>query len=478
MNILNTKYKILNTFIFFSLILLFLSPTPTHARDLDLTVDPTFTAEALPPEMKLWHSRLLSTFNKATTYPNPDTAAMSRNIYALGRTLNNHITALLAALRATGDPAILAEIDRLMELARVGLADTHPECTVHDRCTQQQDGFLNWVMLSDTSVSHYGNDVHDMDEMLTHSMVAAAAYAFYVNRDFSPIYQERSNFWVDYLRNHFEAKWRTRRNNFISPRFLDKNLIHPFIQFMRFDYYMHLMTNQESYQKDYDSRLRIAQEKLFIPRSLPAGTAYVWDHAVRWSINSQNELYQHNYPSYNCQTTSYAVYTFAAALDLGLAKAPFFAETQTLENFSRTMTDLITPQDSTGYLAPDVCGGITIAGEPFVSSQVEQDLFSRSIIWNNVGQGIFDTSGKLKALYEDLYKTAERNQTQPRQIFIPSYLLAILAHNETIPSLPTEYEKTILNNYSKRIPVSLTEGDFDNNGTINNVDFWKYLNNN
>lgn len=98
--------------------------------------------------MQIWHHQLLATFHNPSTNPNPDTAAASRDTYAIGRTLNNHFAALLTALRATHDPAILTEIDRLLEIARAGLADVQPECSTYpsaNYCTKQADEFLNWA---------------------------------------------------------------------------------------------------------------------------------------------------------------------------------------------------------------------------------------------------------------------------------------------------------------------------------------------
>jgi hypothetical protein len=66
--------------------------------------------------------------------------AASGDLYTLGRGLNDYVTALLSAPRATGDLKFLDEVDRLLEIARGRLADANG------------DGFLDWRWLHDPSI--------------------------------------------------------------------------------------------------------------------------------------------------------------------------------------------------------------------------------------------------------------------------------------------------------------------------------------
>jgi len=396
-------------------------------RGFVLKVDPAFSESKLPESMKIWHQRLINSFTNVSVYPNPYTAAASRDAYTLGRTVNNHQTALLAALRATGDPAILAEIDRIMEIARSTLADVHPECSTFNLCAEQQDGYLNWTWLHDPQSSLFGSDTHQMDEMLTHSMVASAAYAFFVNKDFDQKYLDHANFWIDYLENHFETKIRTRKNNSTAITFIDENLTHPYIQFARFDYYMYKMTGKAKYMDDYKKREKVAKEKIFITRILPAGEAFVWEHRMPWIYNTAGQIVNGGAVWLGCQSTSYSVYTFGGTLDLELENAPFYRDSLVKEKFSRTMSNLIIPNNAviSTILTPDVCGGVTVPGEGISSTGSDDDNFGRTIIWTHVGQSIWDKSDKLKTLFTTLYTTDESNQNIPKQIFIPAYMLAV-----------------------------------------------------
>ena len=176
--------------------------------NLTLRIDLTFNEKQLPVEARLWYSRFWAGLRNPSQYPNATALAQSNDTYNYGRPLNTHITTILQLLRVTGDQRLLDEVDRLTELMRAKLKDR--SILTVGGSTYQADGYLNWVWQYNEP-SYVGTDIHEMDEILTHSLVASYAYAFQVNRDLDPRYAERAQFWTNYLKNHFEAKWRKRK---------------------------------------------------------------------------------------------------------------------------------------------------------------------------------------------------------------------------------------------------------------------------
>ena len=97
-----------------------LEPVGTYS----LRGNPNFNPDQLSSEMKLWHTRLWEGIEYANSDDgrlNPEVRASSGDLFSMGRFLNVHITTLLHALRVTKDLALLDEVDRLMEMARLEL---------------------------------------------------------------------------------------------------------------------------------------------------------------------------------------------------------------------------------------------------------------------------------------------------------------------------------------------------------------------
>lgn len=90
-------------------------PQPPRAA---FTVDPAFTADALDSERRMWRDRLLATFGAdAVTYPDINgifAGTGDRPTYALG--YQTVVEVYMLVIDAIGDPAVFAEINRLMSL--------------------------------------------------------------------------------------------------------------------------------------------------------------------------------------------------------------------------------------------------------------------------------------------------------------------------------------------------------------------------
>jgi hypothetical protein len=240
-----------------------------------------------------WHSRVLATIENPRWQEDldPKKLAASGDLYKLGRNLNNYVTTLILAYRETGDRDLVRQLDSVMNIAKGKLRDTNG------------DGYKNWLYLTHTDSSSepfYGTDKHIMDEMLTHSMVAAAAYTFKQTG-----YSSSASFWTSYLKNDFEAKWRKRNGKSSGFPFIKHFLMHPTTNFIRYHLYMYKLTGQSSY---YSEAKRLTGLVKGTMRT--SGSGYVWDHKVGGTSG--------------CQPTVYVKYTTQALVEIATADSSLF----------------------------------------------------------------------------------------------------------------------------------------------------------
>ncbi len=357
-----------------------LEPVGTYS----LRGNPNFSADRLPSEMKLWHTRLwegIEYANNSEESLNPETRAASGDLFSMGRFLNVHITTLLSALRVTKDLALLDEVDRLMEMARAELADTNA------------DGFQNWRYLNETadsSRSFYNDDFHEMDEILTHSMVAAVAYALSENAPFDRRYEEHAQFWLDYLKNDFEAKWRERNDVPFGLPFISKNLMHPYVQFIRYNLYMYKLTGDTAY---YSEANRMADLVLRQVREIytTGGPAYVWNQRFLPEAEDSKTL--------SCQPFVYLQYTFQAFQDLAMEGFNVFDDAF-MQRVATSMTALVI-EDGYRSFAEDICGGTFQAG--FFPSSGDEGVIYHFMNFPYAQIGKWDATGKLLRTTERAY---------------------------------------------------------------------------
>ncbi len=319
--------------------------------------------------------------NETDSWLNPERLALSGDLYKLGRQLNAHITSLLLALRVTKDLALLDEVDRLMELARTELKDYNA------------DGFRNWRYLNDNGGSLYNDDYHEMDEILTHSLVAAVAAALEENAAFSEAYAEHAAFWTDYLENDFEAKWRGRNDVPSGFPFVEKDLTHPYVQFIRYHFYMHELTGDASYEREAE---RMAQLVTHQVRQVytPGGPAYVWNH--RFLPDSDGD-------TLSCQPFVYLQITFQAFEDMAMEGFSIFDDTF-MQRVATAMTSLVI-KDGYRSFASDVCGGVFQAG--FFPSSGDNGVIYHFMNFPFAEVGKWDATGKLERTVERAYNEVD-----------------------------------------------------------------------
>lgn len=367
---------------------------PSTRAPFSLRIDPNFDKTKLSSQARIWYDRLWSSINNPNqSVHSPYSGVGLANLndeYYYARPLNTYMTTLLHVFRATGDKAVLDEIDKLAQIMRSKLKDW--SITRLGSTTWTADGYLNWIY--DMDNEYKGTDVHEMDEMMTHSGVAAFAYAFYVNRDLDPRYAERAAFWTDYLKNHFEAKWRARKNIPSAFPFLTKLLTHPYAQWIRYHYYMGEMTGNSAYTAEAERMAGVLKSHLK-PMSTSVGAALVWDHSMGSTLGPQ--------------PTNYARYTIQAMADLKYEKFSIFNEPDFIEKISRTVAGKVITSASPASIAGDISGAGTATAALYVISPYAQI-------------SMFDSSGIVRNLSEQFYNNDESDKNNPRKPFIPGGL--------------------------------------------------------
>jgi hypothetical protein len=332
---------------------------------------------------RAWHERTLRTL-KSPNYISeldPKKLAASGDLYAYARNLNNHVTSMILAYRETGDRDIVRHLDEVMNIAKGKLGDSN------------RDGFKNWTYKKKdgdrTTKKFVGTDLIALDEMLAHSMVAAAAYTF-KQAGFS----SSAAFWTDYLENDFEAKWRKRSNRSSSFPFIDHSLMHPTTNFIRYHLYMHKLTGQSSY---YSEAKRLAAA---VRRNMRvSGNGYVWSHQVgRKSI---------------CQPMVYVRYTTQAMVDVATVDSSLFSS-----SFMRQVANTMASKalkSSTGIpLAGNICGSGTYGNRNAFFNYPYAQLAP------------WDSSGRLENAAERVYAALERNASSPKNANIPATMVFAL----------------------------------------------------
>ena len=368
------------------------SPTPAPPPAPAPPPEPAPAPAPTLPGVSLteWRSRVLATITNPRFNPalDPKLLAASGDLYKLGRNFNNYATGLILAYRETGDRALVQQLDELMALAKEKLVDTNG------------DGYRNWLYLNATSQStSFGTDLHEMDEILTHSVVAAVAYTFE-----QAGYGSSAAFWTDYLKNDFEAKWRARKNKSTGFPFLSKTLMHPYVQFIRYHLYMSKLTGDSNYYTEAKRMSEVVKRNMR-PSITPGGPGYIWDHRVQLSGEA----------SLGCQPMVYVRLTTQALADLAIADANLF-DTTFMEKVANTMAYAALLKDDGSLLAGDSCGAgsygtiNTFAGMPY----------AQLAPW--------DDSNRLRVAAERAYAAVEKwNLASPKTPNIAAQMVFALA---------------------------------------------------
>jgi hypothetical protein len=368
--------------------------------------DTGFDESALPAEVVPYYQAVFNTLRRPDYYPNALAAAQTGNLYQLGRVVNVHVTTLLTLFRYTHDLRLLDAVDVPMQAARAVLSDSNG------------DGYRNWRWLQDPrNPQWYGDDYHVMDEIMTHGLVAAVAWAYQNNRRLdSPggvDYGERADFWRRYLKNDFEPKWQAR-NNVSDLRYLRVDLMHPYLQEIRYYHYMGLLTADSGYTQRAERLAEDLREELHeVPTD--TGLAYVWGMGLRSKGSAVRYV----------QPTLYANYTVQTMQDLALEGMAPFADPEFMTEVARTVTSFILDNGSEDF-SIDIAGNRAIAGldpAPHVADDAAYERATRAhwSIMSYSSLAHYDPTGAIAAVNEAVFRAMERSRaTAPQRIYIPA----------------------------------------------------------
>lgn len=377
-----------------------LPSVPSAARELSLVADLAFTPDQLPPQTRLWYERARYAMLSERQYPDAEEAALSGNNYAVARTLDNHITALMTILAATGDPAALEEIWRLSELARSTYADTG-------------GGYLGLVWkYCEPDYPNCNTDYNGLDESLLFGFQARIAYVMHVNRHLDARYAESAEWWTWVGLEQQWQKWIERKGAYdwalIYPwaaeldntdyLTLDKSLTHAYTAVASgWLLYGAILDNAE--------HLAEGERRAGVLFSMMEGTSsYSWDHRVPG----------HNKEPYGCEPSGYASHAASQWFVLYLAHLAWFDDAG-MTPIARTWGNLLSRADTSADTYPgDVCGS-------------GSDRLARVTI-NNIGSyALWDAriAHDIERIYND-----QQSPNTPQSINIPASLTLFYAVEE------------------------------------------------
>lgn len=354
--------------------------------------DPLFDAASLTGDAAARYETLLTSIRQGSGDVDPLRLASRDDIYTYGRTLQTYVQAVLSAFRRTGDLTLLDHVDEIGAVMRAQLRDRWRD-TLDG--TSTRDGYLNWVQRYVKSSTFHGKDVHKLDDMKSHGMVAMIAYTLHANRDLvSPggrDYGASADFWRHYLVEHFEAKWRERSGIEDFP-FLHHSEAHVYLTWARFHYYMWKLTDDARYGAEA-TRMADRVWDDFRNVETSAGTAYVWSRAVI-SDRGVNDL---------LQPVTYARYMFGDMMELHLEGFHRWADPEEMARIARTFTELIVDTDDPvrqGF-ASDVGGGRPRAGLPSdpAWNRMTPDTYRASLL---PFLAAFDASGQVSRITNEI----------------------------------------------------------------------------
>ena len=397
-------------------------PAPQPAKDRDgssLRGDPSFKASSMPAEAQVWYRRLWEGIESPNSSYDPDKWAKSGDLYTYARSLHTHIQTLLMAFRFTGDLKLLDEADRLVELMRAELHDSWRGVVDGSRVSDGKDGYRNWVWKQNHSDFHTGKDLNKLDEMKTHAIVAAVAYALDLNRDLkSPAgrnYGAHADFWVDYLVNEFEAKWRKREKKSSGFPIMTRPDNHTYYSWTKWHYYMADLTGNSAYRKEAERMASILWDNEIFSASTSNGTAYVWNKGVLSLGGSQDYL----------EPTTYARYTYGDTLEFHLEGFHKWASEENLRRATRTIATWVIDPDGakrgTDWFAKDIGGEKRRAGIDPDPDWGRMDIYrweASPYVWLMH----WDSTGRMK----DITKKAQDRLGGPeahRTVYIPAGFL-------------------------------------------------------
>ena len=422
-------------------------PEPEPAlRDLSMRGDTSFATSQLTSAERLWYDRTWHAVNATTS--SLVSQIGNDNIYDYGRTIFQHNHSLLLALRSTGDLRFLDAVDTVTQAMRTQLDDSWcggVESTVYVNAAygtvSSPDGYLNFRLRLGNNI-HTCRDTGDLNEALTHGHLALVMYAYHLNRNNpSPKgidYGERADFWLDYLRNHFEAKWRERSNTtWPNMDFIDLKFTHTYTLMNLYYYFIgeRLASDNHPDAKAYLDYADTLSEAYFTEPYVPGeraggftNTNTPYGDAVVYAFGAPRRG-PVGTTHLEASPTTYARYSVSAFTVLSLeGHTPWDdAIMMKLANgMNAFVFDTTTITSSSDTLAADVTGGDTIGDIPPTTYRGRLTIghFGYTTI---PGLAIWDASGRIENLSLQAYDALESNPDRPTMVQIPVSMLLVEA---------------------------------------------------
>ena len=391
------------------------TPGTSPGRALtDWTVDPSFSVDSLgDAETQAWYRRVGLEIEAERTetclpdgtlpvdYPrfpsSPTVAACSYTKHYIGRPLNFHVTSLLTLFRATGDVALLEEVDRVMEIVRSRLTDT------------DGDGYRNF-----DRIAVYGpDDFNPKEDGLAHAFIPEVIYAFKKNAAASTPehdYAAHADAWLEYLRNDFEAKWALQRKTRNTEGLPQRNLMHPWMEMLRYTVYMAKLVPEDVRYVRLRDAMAAAALSDFKTDTTPNGEAFVWSHVVRQTLSDPNECTAF-------QMGTYPQQSMLAFMDLALEGYAGFSSNETMLKMSRTLSESLLNPNEKAFMYKDVGGlrnGSLNATDP-KKTVIGGACFSEASPGNSASapEGNYRDAGSYKQLTWGFWATFAPDGTTP-----------------------------------------------------------------
>jgi hypothetical protein len=333
-------------------------PAPQRAEPLlAIQGDRDFVPDRLADEERALYERLWRGIEDPGNLERIMRLAASDDIFTYGRTLHGYVQPILTVFRVTGDLALLDHVDVIAERMREELRDGWRG--TNDGTDGTRDGYLNWVYRYQDTPELQGKDTRFLDDIKTHGLIAMIAYALHLNRDLpSPSgrdYAAHADFWRDYLVNHFEAKWRERRDVPTGFPIMQHPDGHSYFTWTKWHYYMGLLTGDDAYLAEAHRMADVIWDEIRTV-NVTDGPAYVWASNITSLSENRNYL----------MSSSYASSVFGDVVTFHLEGFHRWAAAEEVHAFARTVTEFILDTDDPvrNGIAADVGGGTPRAGLP------------------------------------------------------------------------------------------------------------------
>lgn len=361
-------------------------PSGPERAIFDLRGDPDFDPANLPADAQVWYRRMWKSIDDSV-YDVYEWAA-SDDLYKYARDLQTHVQFLLHAFRLTGDLKLLDEVDYILEIMRDQLHDSWRD-VLEGSTAPGKDGYRNWVWRFSSGDSYVGKDTNKLDEMKTHALVASVAHALNLNRDLeSPggvNYGAHADFWLDYLINDFEAKWRERENSPHGFPIMIRAEFHTYYSWTKYHYYMSFLTGNQGYMKEAERMAEVLWNEVVVADT-KTGPAYLWRHAVLGEGGKTKYLH----------STVYARYVYQDSIEFFMEGFGWWSE-EDLAAMARTFTtwviDVENANGSRDWFESDIGGGQERAGVPSDPKwnrmdyyRYEASAYAEIAPWDETGQ--------------------------------------------------------------------------------------------